>query len=515
MRATRFGLAHVAAALAAAAFALWTWLTLATGILAPLDAPSRTPGEPASSPLGQVLAAIAVVTTPVVVYTGLAALALWAWRRRLQNFAWAIAMSIPLAWGGNQIIKLLVRRPRPADAAPLITAEGWAYPSSHMTAATVLAVLIIAAMVITRRRRATLVVASAGMVVLWWIIFADRWLLRAHWFTDLIGGGFLGGFVAALALALAGVRVVRFTSPTVAPGRPRLAAVVYNPTKVPDAAVFRRHVEGECAERGWVGPLWLETDPDDAGASAARRATRRRADLVLVAGGDGTVRTVCGVLAESGIPVAILPVGTGNLLARNLGVPLDLADALDVAFDGRSMSIDLVQIRADGGEPQPSLVMAGMGADARIMNDTNEDLKKVVGPAAYVMAALTTLNHPPFQATITVDGGEPVERHPALALVANVGQVQGQIAIAPDARPDDGLLDLLIASPKGPGGWGALTTRILTRAPDAPGLERAQGATVAIESPVPVPYQIDGDSAGECRRFEAQVVGRVLDVRVP
>ncbi len=506
----------MAVAVTAVAFAVWTWLTLGTTTFATIDGFSRRPGIDPMGARGQILAAIAIVTTPTVVYTLLAGTTFWAARRRLHNLAWAIGLSIPLGWGGAQVAKMLARRPRPDTAAPLITAEGFAYPSSHMVAATVLAVMVIAAMVVTRRRRSTVVLASVGLVILWWVVFADRWWLRAHWFSDLIAGGFLGGFVASLCLALSGVRVLRF-----GPVRPsshdrgRHAAVIVNPTKVPDMVVFRRQVEGECTERGWEPPMWLETEPEDAGSRVARVARKRRVDLVLVAGGDGTVRTVCAALAESGIPVGILPIGTGNLLARNLGVPLDLADALDVAFDGRAQPVDIIQLRADGGDPDFSLVMAGMGLDAKIMSGTNTDLKKVVGPAAYVMAGLATLSSPPFRAMITLDGGSPIERTPAVALVANVGTVQGQIAIVPDALPDDGLVDVMLASPERVGDWGAIATRVLTRAADHPGVERAQVRKLVIETEEPEPFQIDGDTIGECSRLDVSVLPRAVRVMVP
>lgn len=512
----RFGLAHVAAAVGAVAFGLWTWLTLGTTTFAAIDATSLRPGVDVMSARGQILAAIAVVTTPVVVYTLLAGVTVWAARRRLHNLALAIGLSIPLAWGGSTLLKLTVQRARPATAAPLITADGFAYPSAHMVAATVLAVMIIASMVVTRRRRSTIVATTVGLVVLWWLVFADRWWLRAHWFSDLIAGGFFGGFVASLCLAVGGVSVIKF-GPVHAPatGRPRRAAVIINPTKVPDMVVFRRQVEGECEQRHWEPPLWLETDVEDSGTRVTRVARKRKVDLLLVAGGDGTVRTACAELAESGIPIAILPIGTGNLLARNLGVPLDLADALDVAFDGNAQPVDIVQLRADDREPDHSMVMAGMGLDARIMSETNTDLKKVVGPAAYVMTGLATLNSAPFRAAITLDGGAPVERTPALALVANVGNVQGQIALVPDALPDDGLLDLMLASPESVGDWGAIATRVLTRAADHPNVERAQVRKLVIETPEPIAYQIDGDTIGECRRLEASVLSRAVLVMVP
>jgi len=501
------------------AFSLWTWLSLRRQAFAGLDAASLTPGVDARSPWGQVLAAAALVTTPVVLYVALASLAWWAARRRLSNLAWGVGLSIPLTWAAIEAIKAAVRRPRPPTAQPLITAEGWAYPSGHLTALTVLAVMVAAAMLRTRRSRPTLLRAVAALAVGWLFVAYLRWELRAHWFSDIIAGGLLGCAVAGLSLALAGVPVVRLLPTRRRGGRRRPAeprmVVVLNPMKIPDPVVFRRHVRGECSQRGWHAPFWLETDADDAGAAAARRALRRRPDLVLVAGGDGTVRAVCAVLAGSDIPVGILPVGTGNLLARNLGVPLDLADALDTAFAGVARAGDLGGVQAVDRRTEYSLVMAGMGADALMMSQTNPELKKVVGPAAYVMAALQAVNLTPFALRVSLDGGEPQARTASLALVANVGQLQGAIPLAPDASPDDGLLDVLLASPRSPADWALLTTRVLTRAPDAPGVERAQAVRVVFEADEPVPFQVDGDAVGSCLRLEATVRAGAVTIMAP
>ncbi len=510
----KVGVAPLAALIAGSLFAVWTWLTLSTTALAGLDAWSLRPGVAAASPAGQVLAALAVISSPWVVYAVVAGFAYWAFRRRLSRLAWAMLASIVLAVAAVQLLKNLFARPRPPFVEHLITSPGFSYPSGHMTAATVAVVLIGSAQVVTRRRALYTRLTMVLLAVLWWIILADRFLLRAHYLTDLFGAGFLGVFVTSLALAVFRVHVNRLT-PAGNGGVIRHVAVVFNPTKIPDLVMFRRQIQGECEQRGWQPPLWLETDAQDSGAAATRRARTADVDLALVAGGDGTVRTACAELAGSGIPVGVLPAGTGNLLARNLGVPLDMAEALDVAFDGRPRAIDLIEVRADDREPDHCLVMAGMGADALIMAETNDDLKKVVGSAAYVMAALQAVNRPPFELRVEVGDNEPVERRVGLAMVANVGAIQGQIRVAPDAEPDDGRLDVVIASLEGPLDWGPITTRILARAQDAEGVERAQAASVVFHTPAPVPYQIDGDAMGACTRLEARSLARVLEIMVP
>lgn len=506
-------MAWLAALAAAAAFAVWTALTL-SGALAALDAPSATPPPDLLSWPGQVLAAIAVVTMPVVAVIGLGILAVWAFRRKLHNLAWAMGIAGPLSWGLTTLAKNLLARPRPPTALPLVTNEGWGYPSGHLASVTAFVVLGLAAVVLTRRPRPVLVGLTALAFVGWWVVALDRWLLRAHYATDIVGGAFLGGAAASLALAVAGVHVVRLPDAT-ASGAGRRAAVIANPTRITDWGAFADQVQGTLAAHGWDDVEWHLTSASDAGTRAARRAARAGVDLVLVAGGDGTVRTVCAALAHTSIPVAILPVGTGNLLARNLGVPLDLADAVDAAVEGRPRPIDLVELRLDGGEPQFSLVMAGLGADAALIAETRDDLKRVVGAGAYIISGLQAMNRPPFAARLTLDGGEPVARTPAMVLVASVGRLQGNIELIPDARPDDGLLDVLVASPRGVGDWAAMTSRVLVGAPDAPGAERAQASRVVVEAEAPVPVQVDGDAAGTCSRLEATIRPGAVLVMVP
>ena len=211
----------------------------------------------------------------------------------------------------------------------------------------------------------------------------------------------------------------------------------------------------------------------------------------------------------------MLPSGTGNLLARNLRIPLDEAEALRVILGGRQDRIDLVEVTIDDAEPEHIAVMAGMGLDARIMSGTDEGLKKVLGPAAYVMAAGDAANLPSFDVTVTLDEGEPIERHAGLVMVGNVGQLQGNVQLLPDAQFDDGLLDLFVASPASVADWLRITTSVLLPVPEASEIDRGQGRRVVIEASEPVEYQLDGDASGECRRMVAEVIPQTLTVMVP
>ena len=166
-------------------------------------------------------------------------------------------------------------------------------------------------------------------------------------------------------------------------GRRKLAAVVYNPVKV-ELDDLRRVVEAEERAAGWEPSLWFETSEDDPGAGQARQALDAGATMVLAAGGDGTVREVAEVLQGTDASLALLPSGTGNLLARNLSLTLnDMEHSVHAAFSGGDRSIDagLIDIRrADGGHAKHAfLVMAGFGIDAKMLSATDDELKAKVG----------------------------------------------------------------------------------------------------------------------------------------
>jgi diacylglycerol kinase (ATP) len=517
----------VTAALLLVLLVAWTWLTFRWAPLQALDQrvlPS--PLDPMSA-VAQVASAFALLTWPGLEYLVLLGLAGWAQRRKLRQLAIALVLMVVLGWGGSALAGLLIGRPRPQQALELLTAHGSSYPSGHLVGATALSVGVGATFAVTRRSVRAQALWQFGAAALLLAVALDRWLLGAHHVTDLVAGLLQGGLAATLALIIAGVRVpaphdlvteiVRSRAPDEEPaGPPRRAAVIYNPSKVVDWVTFRRHVEYELESRGWVRPLWLETSVDDPGRAMTRQAVAEGVDLVLGAGGDGTIRVICAGLAGTGIPFGLIPSGTGNLLARNIGIPLDRAAALDVAFDGVDKGVDLVEISVDGGEPDHFAVMGGIGIDAVIMEGTNADLKKAVGSAAYFLSAAQHANHPALHATITVDDGPPIRRRAHVIVVGNVGYLQANIPLIPDAKYDDGLLDVLIASPRSARDWVRLTTRVLTRQRTSDEqLDRLTGRRVTITVDERDQYQLDGDTVGECGAMVAEVKPGALTLRVP
>ncbi len=291
-------------------------------------------------------------------------------------------------------------------------------------------------------------------------------------------------------------------------------AVIFNPIKVSDD--FRSLIEGALPDDQYAPLLWLETSEDDPGHGMVRRAVEDQVDLVIGAGGDGTIRLIADGLADTGIPLGIIPAGTGNLLARNLQLPLDEATAIRVAFGDHSRSIDLIKLTVDEQDPVHFAVMAGVGVDAVIMNETDPDLKKKIGVGAYVVAASKALGRLPLRLTVRVDGSRVLRRHAMLCLIGNVGDLQAGITLIADAEPDDGLLDVYIASPQRFTHWVKVLLRMITRrAQKDDRVDQLKAQRVTIRLDEPDHYQLDGDAMGKASMLTAEVAPGALVVRVP
>jgi diacylglycerol kinase family enzyme len=295
------------------------------------------------------------------------------------------------------------------------------------------------------------------------------------------------------------------------PENARLPALVVNVARVHDVRRLTRAGEQAAAAGGWRPPLVLPTAPDDAGTAQARRALEAGADLVIAAGGDGTVRACADVLANTGVPLAIVPVGSANLTANALGLPLRAEAALRVAFEGRDRQIDLGV--ADG---ITFAAMAGIGLDAAVVGATSGALKRAAGWTAYAAAAAGQVLRPRTTFTIRLDGGDPLIRRAHSVTVGNSGALPGGFVILPAARLDDGVLDIVVLAPADPVGWADVGYRVLagSRRDDAR-LERYQARSVEITAGAELPRQVDGEVIAPARFLNVAVRPGVLTVRVP
>jgi diacylglycerol kinase (ATP) len=294
------------------------------------------------------------------------------------------------------------------------------------------------------------------------------------------------------------------------------AAVIVNPAKsvgpALKGAIFRL-----CETQGWAEPLWLETTVEDPGTGQARQALEAGVDVVIAAGGDGTVRCVAEVLAGTGTPIGLVPLGTGNLLARNLGV--DISDPISACYDvlnGTEKSVDVVKASVNrSGEAQVFLVMAGLGYDAAIMADTVDVLKDRMGWLAYVEAGIRKLPGKPVRAAISVDGGAPVRRRIRSVMIGNCGRIMGGIEIFPEAKVDDGVLDLLILAPRGRLGWLGVVAGIFGRnKSETESVEYFQGKSAEITLEQEQEFQLDGDHLGTGTHLAVTVEPDALKIRM-
>ena len=288
------------------------------------------------------------------------------------------------------------------------------------------------------------------------------------------------------------------------------AAIIVNPAKA-DVADLREHVDKTLAAAGWSTSLWLETTPEDPGPGMARAAVEAGVDLVVVAGGDGTLLACLHNLVGSEMPVALLPLGTGNLLARNLGVSTQLDDALAVAIDGVDRRIDCGRV-----DDQPFAVMAGIGFDAAMMADATEGLKRFAGWPAYAVSALRHLRDPMMRVQLRIDDGPPKRLRARTVLIGNVGRLQGGLELLLDAEADDGLLDVVVVAPRTIGDWIRLGWRVIRRHRTRhPHLERFRGRSVLVEADRIAPRQMDGEVIDDGQSLSARIEPGALVIRAP
>jgi YegS/Rv2252/BmrU family lipid kinase len=288
------------------------------------------------------------------------------------------------------------------------------------------------------------------------------------------------------------------------------AAVVVNPTKVDDDEAFRKSVRQVMDDHGWDEPLWLETTPEDPGRGQAESAVTTGVDVVLACGGDGTVTACAEGVTGTGVPLAVIPLGTGNLLARNVGLPTDLAEALAVALGPAQQPVDAGRVNGT-----LFVVMAGLGLDARMLDGTSEPLKKRLGWLAYAISAVRHLRDRPMRLTVSADGGRPQRMRASTLIIGNVGWLQGGLPLMPQARPDDGLLDAVALTARGVTGWLAAAAAIMARRPAHDGIYRVQFAELRVTLARQQLWELDGEVMGSTRQLTVRAEPGALLLRMP
>jgi len=304
----------------------------------------------------------------------------------------------------------------------------------------------------------------------------------------------------------------------------RPAAIVINSTLARDLGRFRRRCREAAAAGGWE-PSFLETTLDERGLGLAGAAVAAGARLVVAAGGDGTVRACAQALAGTQVPLGIVPLGTANLAARALGIPPRLGGSLAAAFGGHERRIDLAVAGAASGDAGARAVgaagltfaaMAGIGLDAEVVAATPRLLKRRAGWLAYAVAGAAHLAGRGERFTVRLDDDEPLVRQARCVVVGNAGLLPGGFTLLPQARLDDGLLDVGILAPSGAAGWLRVAHRVLARSGRGGSqLERHQARRVEIKAETELPREVDGEVITPGRSLTVTLLRRALTVRVP
>jgi YegS/Rv2252/BmrU family lipid kinase len=456
-------------------------------------------------------------TLAMTLYTAIAVTMLYT-RKHPRAAIWTVVVMLGASLT-TYVLKNTADRKRPVWDDAVHTLDSYSFPSGHSSgiASAAGVALVLTALLVRRRdlRRAIQVIALALVL----LVGADRLLLGVHNISDVVTGYAVGAFWVLMTTVL--FDPAPRAQPKDVLGAPvrsnRDLAVILNPIKVENVDSFKALVDRMAVESGCSSPTWYETTIEDPGRSMAEAAAISGAELVVVCCGDGTVRTVCAELAGTGVPVGVVPAGTGNLLARNLAIPLYLQAAIDVALNGQDRAIDLVKISGDNiPADEHFMVMAGMGFDAAIMEGVSEQIKAKVGWFAYVVSGLKNLMFPAVRVEISIDDG-PWTRHRARTVViGNVGYLQAGMPLLPDAAIDDGILDVVILHPRRFLSWIPLAVRVLSkhkRTDDT--INRLTGRKVSVRASTDTPRQLDGDSIGAGRELNAECLQGRLLVRVP
>jgi YegS/Rv2252/BmrU family lipid kinase len=265
------------------------------------------------------------------------------------------------------------------------------------------------------------------------------------------------------------------------------------------------------ADAGVGHPLWYEVPKSKYAPKCVRRVLRDGADRVLVWGGDGMVQRCIDAVGDAPVPLAILPAGTGNLLARNLGIPIDLEAAVDVALHGARRTIDVGRVNGER-----FAVMAGTGLDALMIRDAGRTLKDRFGRAAYIWTGAKSFRTPPFTARITVDESPWFNGPASCILAGNVGALFAGVRVFDDAEPDDGLLDLAVITADGIAQWARTVGRTITGSPDqSPFFRSTKGKTMSVKLDRKVRYELDGGDRSKIKSYDLAVEPRAVTICVP
>lgn len=298
---------------------------------------------------------------------------------------------------------------------------------------------------------------------------------------------------------------------------------VLNPIK-PNAREARTELLTACAEAEWPEPVIVETTIDRPGFPQAKEAVDSGAELVIAMGGDGTVREVAHGVAGRDVQFGVVPLGTANLFARNMGIlPNRLGVIVRMALHGMLARVDLglAAFREYPGVGPwsgdlPFLVMAGIGQDARTVVETRDGLKGRLGWLAYMESGVRHMFREPIRMRVSIDNAPAEEVTAWTVLAGNCGRIPAGIEVFPGAVVDDGQLDILLARIDNPLRWvGVAAQGLLKLRNEASGLQYLGASEVIVIPEEALPIQLDGDAYLPVNEVRFKVWPRALLLRLP
>ncbi|MGC5022496.1 diacylglycerol/lipid kinase family protein [Micromonospora sp. DT47] len=257
--------------------------------------------------------------------------------------------------------------------------------------------------------------------------------------------------------------------------------------------------------------LWYEVPKSRKAPKKARAALKKGVDLVFVWGGDGMVQRCADAMAGGDAAMAILPAGTANLFATNLGIPADLAEAVRIGLHGRRRTLDLGKLNGEH-----FAVMAGAGFDGDLIREADRKLKGKLGRVAYVWTGLRHVRGECVRTRIRVDGADWFDGEASCVLFGNVGTITGGVPAFDDARPDDGALEIGVSTASGAIDWARTLGRMATgRSEDSPFVRITRGRKVTVRFAAPKTYELDGGARTTATKLKVKVVPGALTVCCP
>lgn len=269
-----------------------------------------------------------------------------------------------------------------------------------------------------------------------------------------------------------------------------------------------RHV---LVQEGVTDPLWYEVPKSKKAPKMVEKAVARGADVLFIWGGDGMVQRCIDALGDEKPTVAIIPAGTANLFAKNLGIPADIPEAVRIGLHGDRRALDTGRVNGER-----FAVMAGVGIDALMIRDADAGLKDRVGRLGYIITGAKHLGDKQARVKVTVDAAPWFKGKASCVLFGNVGKVLGGMNVFPDARPNDARLEIGVVTAKGLVDWGRALGRTIVGDPErSPFVHTGSGGSFEVRLDRKTPYELDGGERPPTKRLRVSIEPASIFVGVP